>query len=29
MESANPKVKGLDDAIYSFAEYLYELAAVN
>ncbi len=28
IDSANPKVEGLDGAIYSFAEYLFELAAV-
>jgi acetylornithine deacetylase/succinyl-diaminopimelate desuccinylase-like protein len=28
IESANPKVQGLDGAVHSFAEYLYELASV-
>jgi acetylornithine deacetylase/succinyl-diaminopimelate desuccinylase-like protein len=28
IESSNPKVQGLDGAVFSFAEYLYELAAV-
>lgn len=26
IESANPKIEGLDGAVYSFVEYLYELA---
>ena len=29
IESANPKVQGFDGAVFSFAEYLFELAAVN
>jgi acetylornithine deacetylase/succinyl-diaminopimelate desuccinylase-like protein len=29
IESANPKVQGMDGAIFSFAEYLYELATVS
>jgi acetylornithine deacetylase/succinyl-diaminopimelate desuccinylase-like protein len=29
IESANPKVQGLDGAVMSFAEYLYELASVT
>jgi acetylornithine deacetylase/succinyl-diaminopimelate desuccinylase-like protein len=29
IESANPKIQGLDGAILSFAEYLYELAVVS
>jgi len=29
IESANPKVQGLDGAILSFVEYLYELAVVS
>jgi acetylornithine deacetylase/succinyl-diaminopimelate desuccinylase-like protein len=28
IESANPKVKGLDDAVFSHVEYLYELARI-
>jgi acetylornithine deacetylase/succinyl-diaminopimelate desuccinylase-like protein len=28
IESANPKVQGLDGAIFSFVEYLYELATI-
>ncbi len=28
IESSNPKVRGLDGAVFSFVEYLYELAAV-
>jgi acetylornithine deacetylase/succinyl-diaminopimelate desuccinylase-like protein len=29
IESSNPKVQGMDGAVFSFAEYLFELAAVN
>jgi acetylornithine deacetylase/succinyl-diaminopimelate desuccinylase-like protein len=29
IESANPKIQGMDGAVFSFAEYLFELAAVN
>jgi acetylornithine deacetylase/succinyl-diaminopimelate desuccinylase-like protein len=29
IESANPKVQGMDGAVLSFAEYLFELASVN
>jgi acetylornithine deacetylase/succinyl-diaminopimelate desuccinylase-like protein len=29
IESSNPKVQGMDGAVLSFAEYLFELAAVN
>jgi acetylornithine deacetylase/succinyl-diaminopimelate desuccinylase-like protein len=29
IESANPKVQGLDGAAFSFVEYLFELAAVS
>jgi acetylornithine deacetylase/succinyl-diaminopimelate desuccinylase-like protein len=29
IESANPKVQGLDDAAYSFVEYLHELAVTT
>src|SRR5438034_1676865 len=29
VESANPKIQGLDGAVFSFAEYLFELATVN
>ena len=29
IESSNPKVQGMDGAIYSFVEYLYELAKVS
>jgi hypothetical protein len=27
--AASPKIEGYDGAIFSFAEYLYELAAVG
>jgi acetylornithine deacetylase/succinyl-diaminopimelate desuccinylase-like protein len=29
IESSNPKIQGLDGAVLSFAEYLFELASVN
>src|SRR6059036_2805591 len=29
IESANPKVQGMDGAVLSFAEYLFELATIN
>jgi acetylornithine deacetylase/succinyl-diaminopimelate desuccinylase-like protein len=29
IESASPKIQGLDGAVFSFVEYLFELAAVN
>lgn len=29
IESSNPKVQGMDGAVYSFVEYLYELAKVS
>jgi acetylornithine deacetylase/succinyl-diaminopimelate desuccinylase-like protein len=29
IDSANPKIQGMDGAVLSFAEYLFELAAVN
>jgi acetylornithine deacetylase/succinyl-diaminopimelate desuccinylase-like protein len=29
IESANPKIKGIDDAAFSYAEYLYELASTS
>jgi acetylornithine deacetylase/succinyl-diaminopimelate desuccinylase-like protein len=29
IESANPKIQGMDGAVFSFVEYLYELAAVK
>ena len=29
IESANPKIQGMDGAVFSFVEYLFELAAVN
>jgi acetylornithine deacetylase/succinyl-diaminopimelate desuccinylase-like protein len=29
IESANPKIQGLDGAVASFVEYLYELAAIS
>ena len=28
IESANPKIEGFAGAVFSFAEYLYELASV-
>lgn len=29
IHSSNPKIKGYDDAVFSFVDYLYELAAVG
>ncbi len=29
IESSNPKIKGMDDAAFSYVQYLYELAAVS
>jgi acetylornithine deacetylase/succinyl-diaminopimelate desuccinylase-like protein len=29
IESANPKVQGLDGAVFSYVEYLYELAVAR
>jgi len=29
IESENPKISGMDGAVFSFVEYLFELAAVN
>jgi len=29
VESKNPKIQGMDGAVFSFAEYLFELAAIN
>jgi acetylornithine deacetylase/succinyl-diaminopimelate desuccinylase-like protein len=29
IESANPKIQGMDGAVLSFAEYLFELATIN
>ena len=29
IESANPKIQGMDGATFSFVEYLFELAAVG
>ena len=29
IESANPKIEGMDGAAFSFVEYLFELAVAN
>jgi acetylornithine deacetylase/succinyl-diaminopimelate desuccinylase-like protein len=29
IESSRPEIQGMDGAVLSFAEYLFELAAVN
>jgi len=29
IESSNPKIKGMDDAAFSYAQYLYELASIS